>query len=272
MRAGRTAAAAPAAVVACGAGIAAAFAVALTPVANRHSSARAGGGDAPVDLRGPRPITIGDRYAQFTWHAAPHGRVVGFLCRLDRHSFRRCHSGVRYGPLTLGRHDFTVVAVDSHRGRSRAAIGNNGPRVPSWSWLIERSETLRISGDVGAALYPGGKPRPIDLTLRDPHPFPLRVRQLTVAVSSVSAPAATRSMPCGPADFRVRDYEGPDFLTRAGSSSLRRDHVPLRRWPTVEMLDLVSNQDGCKGAIVHFAYGGLAGKARPSVHAVARGH
>lgn len=228
----------------------------------RHAAARAGGRGAPIGLRGPRRLTIAQRHARFTWEAAPHSGTVGFRCRLDRRRSHRCHSGVRYGPLSLGRHSFTVVALDRHGGRSSPAAGNAGSHAPSWTWAIEPAQPLHVSGDVRAALYPGARPQPIQLSLRDPHRFSLTVRRLTVAVRGVSAPNATPSLPCGAADFRVRGYSGRGFTTPPRSHTLAQDHVPRRRWPTITMLDLPRNQDGCKGAVVHLVYRGLAARAR----------
>ncbi|MHB1539275.1 MAG: hypothetical protein ACYCYN_12410, partial [Solirubrobacteraceae bacterium] len=217
--------------------------------------------DAPVGLRGPRRRTIASRHARFTWRAAPRSDTVGFRCSLDGRRFTRCASGVRYGPLKPGRHSFSVVALDARGRESRPAIGDDGRRPPSWSWRLVRARTMRISGDVTAALYPGGAPRPIDLTLHDPYGYALVVERLSVSIRSVSAPRTSASLPCGAADFRTGEYTGRALTTRPGSHTLEQDHVPVRLWPTIAMVDLASNQDGCGGAVLHLAYHGLAARA-----------
>jgi hypothetical protein len=149
---------------------------------------------------------------------------------------------------------FTVVAVDAAGRRSAAARGNAGSSL-SWSWTIFAPVgALAVWGEVGSRLYPGASPIPIDLSLRNPNGYPLRVTQIMLRVRAVIAPRATPALPCTTADFVTTNYTSHTFVAPSGSSALGRDHVPRTQWPTVAMLDRSVNQDGCMGATLELAY------------------
>ena len=208
---------------------------------------------APIKLRGPARTTI-KHTAAFTWARAT-AQLSSFRCRLDHGAFTRCKSGVAYRRLRRGRHVFTVVAVDAAGRRSAAALGNAGSSTPSWSWtIVAPIRALAVWGEVGSRLYPGASPSPIDLSLRNPNGYPLRVTQIMLRVRTVIAPHATPALPCTTADFATTNYTSHTFVAPSGSSTLGRDHVPRTQWPTVVMLDRPVNQDGCMGATLELAY------------------
>jgi hypothetical protein len=209
---------------------------------------------APIKLRGPARTTI-NRTAAFTWARVTAQASSSFRCRLDHDAFTRCKSGVAYRRLRRGRHVFTVVAVDAAGRRSAAARGNAGSSTPSWSWtIVAPIGAMAIWGEVGSRLYPGASAIPIDLSLRNPNGYRLRVTQIVLGVRTVIAPHATPALPCTTADFATTNYTGHTFVAPSGSSTLGRDHVPRARWPTVAMLDRPVNQDGCMGATLELAY------------------
>ena len=245
-----------------GASIATALAIVGHEPASKASSARRGPGGprAPLGLSGPARQTIAKDSATFTWRAADR-RTAGYRCRLDHGRFQPCRSGVRYRSLKAGGHTFTLVAIARQGRRSHVAPGNTRSPPPSWSWTIEAAQTLTISGNAGAGLYPGTTPVAIDLSLDNPHPYALTMRVLTVAVAAVSAPNATPALPCTAADFTVANYTGPGFTAPSGASTLGKDRVPAAQWPTVAMIDRPADQDGCRGATVRLAYDALAIKA-----------
>jgi hypothetical protein len=157
-----------------------------------------------------------------------------------------------------------VVALDAAGHRSAAARGNAGARAPSWTWtIVAPVAALTISGQVGAPLYPGALPTPVDPSLRNPNGSPLRVTRITLAVRAVIAPHATSTLPCTVADFVTTDYTGHTLLAPSGLSTLAHDRVPRAQWPTVAMLDRPVNQDGCRGATLQLTYKGTTiGPAR----------
>jgi uncharacterized membrane protein len=116
-----------------------------------------------------------------------------------------------------------------------------------------------ISGEPAGLLGPGVS-RPIDLMISNPNIRPLAVTNLTVTVRSVTRTgwAVARNLPCGTADYAVRQYRGayPLGVTARGRASLSGLHVATLAWPAISMLDRPVNQDGCKGATLSLAYTG----------------
>ncbi|HET6741635.1 MAG TPA: hypothetical protein VFH76_21975 [Kribbella sp.] len=116
-----------------------------------------------------------------------------------------------------------------------------------------------ISGNLTGLLSPGAT-RQLDLTLTNPNKKPIAITNLTVALASVmrTATAVAQGLPCGSADYRITQYAGSYPLSVPGNSgaALSGLHVPQSAWPQVTMVDTASNQDGCKGATVTFAYSG----------------
>jgi hypothetical protein len=121
-------------------------------------------------------------------------------------------------------------------------------------------QTLAIVGNVSRGLYPGARPTPIDLVIRNRYRHALRLTSVAVSIKAVRAPRSTPELPCTTADFGVGGYRG-SFKAPPGSSTLLHDGVPIARWPTLRMVDRPYNQDGCKGATVELSYHALAGKS-----------
>ena len=120
--------------------------------------------------------------------------------------------------------------------------------------LLTSGKPFTISGDLAGQLAPGVS-RPLDLTLTNPNKKPISVTNLTVAIGSVTRTqyAISHNQPCGAADYRITQYSGTYPLTVPGSGAIA---VPSGSAPQVAMLDTASNQDGCKGATITFAYSG----------------
>lgn len=121
------------------------------------------------------------------------------------------------------------------------------------------SSPFSIAGNVGAVLEPGAT-SPIDLTITNPNSRPIRITGLSIAITSVTAPSATASLPCTSADFSVTQPQvGTTLIIPAYSSrSLQALGVASSLWPSLGMVNGADNQDGCKGATVGLAYGGTA--------------
>lgn len=178
--------------------------------------------------------------------------VRGYRCRLDRRRLTSCQSGIVYRDLSAGWHSFTLLAVD-HAGRLVAAVGNLRAAPPSWRWRI-MTGGVAVAGDATAPLYPGAAPSKLDLVIANRRGAPVLIKRLTVTIEAIQAPHSSASSKCTSADFAARSYEGPPFLAPAGTSTLRKDRVPERLWPTLQMLDLPVNQDGCAEAQLKLSY------------------
>jgi hypothetical protein len=116
-----------------------------------------------------------------------------------------------------------------------------------------------IAGNVDGPLQLG-ELRPIDLQITNPNASPLVVNSLTASVGSISAPLATPSLPCTLSDFSVQAFSGSLPLTVPASSTrtLAELGVPAAQWPQISIIDLPTNQDGCRTASVTLAYAGTA--------------
>ncbi|HTX32519.1 MAG TPA: hypothetical protein VMD09_14140 [Solirubrobacteraceae bacterium] len=116
-----------------------------------------------------------------------------------------------------------------------------------------------ITGNAPATLEPGMM-EPLDLQIQNPNSSSLTLSSLTAAVTSVSAPQATPSLPCTASDFSMQQYSGllPLVVAPNTTVTLSQLGVPQSEWPEVSMLDRTSNQDGCEGASLSLSYGGAA--------------
>lgn len=107
-----------------------------------------------------------------------------------------------------------------------------------------------ISGTADVELGPGGPSGAVDLALVNPRGTAMVVTGLTASV--VGTPE------CGPENFEFLAYTGPAALTvPAGSTrTLSQLGVPRDQWPHLQMLNLPTNQDACKGAVVALQFSG----------------
>lgn len=114
-----------------------------------------------------------------------------------------------------------------------------------------------IEGTPDRVLAPGSEPAAIDLELTNPFGAPMTVTALGVDLTSTDKPG------CTTADYAVAGYSGPLPLTIPANStrSLSSLGVPRAQWPSVRMLNLPTNQDACKGAVVQLAYSGAGNGA-----------
>lgn len=85
------------------------------------------------------------RSATFTFTG--NSTAAGFGCRLDRGPFRACTSPVRYGPLNVGHHQFTVRATSSDGTQTIGAY---------WNWRIVKKERGGHRRGAASTKRPGG--------------------------------------------------------------------------------------------------------------------
>jgi hypothetical protein len=119
---------------------------------------------------------------------------------------------------------------------------------------IHRGKRVRITGTVQTTLIPGVS-SPIRLGFTNPNKHPVRIRQVRVTVTRVTAPFADAAHPCGAADFEVRQLRrGVLRIPAKRFTDLAGLGVPVSGWPQVVMRNRPVNQDGCKGAQLTLKY------------------
>lgn len=133
------------------------------------------------------------------------------------------------------------LEVTAEGRRGRASVG-----------LVLRIAGVRalgVSGSLAVPLVPGRRV-PLELTLRNPEPFAVRLVALSVRVD----PRTSRAGCSGAANFRVLPAAGLPLRVPPGRWPLRRLRAPAA-WPQVEMLDLPVSQDACQATrlTLHYA-------------------
>ena len=119
---------------------------------------------------------------------------------------------------------------------------------------VVRASGFRIRGELSTRLYPGVG-APLDLVLTNPNSFALRVVALSVRVGANTS----RTWCGGDENYAVSQYRGTfPLLLRPGSTRLSSLAAGSATWPRISMLDLPTNQDACKGAVVALTYRGTA--------------
>ncbi|MCZ4498820.1 MAG: hypothetical protein JWQ74_1373 [Marmoricola sp.] len=107
-----------------------------------------------------------------------------------------------------------------------------------------------ITGDTDVDMLPGGPSVGVDLALKNQHGTAMVVTNLAAVVLGNAV--------CGPANFAALAYNGPARLTVPAHSvrKLSELGVPRAQWPQIQLLNLPSNQDACKGAVVPLRFSG----------------
>lgn len=153
-----------------------------------------------------------------------------------------------------------VVACAAQRTaspRADDAVSGSG----STTALVADQRGFEISGSATTTLFPGGS-SPIDVRIANSHDSALSVSHLEVAVESIGAPRATRSLPCLTTDFTVVQIDRPIEVDAGDSISLSQLGWPESHWPHLHMLDTDLNQDGCIGAELRLVVHGVGALIR----------
>lgn len=171
--------------------------------------------------------------------------AVSFVCSLDNAPVSSCSSsGITYGATSPG------LGNGTHTFRVEAQNGNGPLSSPaSFTWTIANQQ-FRISGDLTAPLGPGIPPQRLDLAITNPYSFTMKVTGITVTVSSTSNSA------CLPSNFATTGYSGSFTVPAGTNEKMTSAGVSYTDLPTVQMLDLPTNQDTCQGVKLNLAYSG----------------
>jgi hypothetical protein len=125
-------------------------------------------------------------------------------------------------------------------------------------------DAFTISGVLPNSLTPGTG-EPLDLTLTNLESTDLQIASLGVQVTGVSGPQTDPAHTCDSEDFSVGQFAGaPGFTLPASSSAdLGELGIDPSDWPTISMLDLAVNQNGCMGASLVLSFSGTATEVAP---------
>ena len=241
---------------------------------------------APTILRGPESPTSSTT-ATFIFTDEANGVVFG--CSLDAGAYSVCANGETYTGLGDGRHTFRVTARNSSgqaskpasygwivdTGTSEGQLGFPGgskpqpspagggspasPPAPAWTVVVKGS--FAISGNT-TGLFAPGVTEPLDLSFTNPFGFALKVLSVTITVQHGTTQGGHANPGCdGPTNMVViQGFTGAVTVPGHTTTSLQALGVPQAEWPHVEMPDLSTNQDACKGTTFTFSYSGTATK------------
>jgi hypothetical protein len=137
------------------------------------------------------------------------------------------------------------------------------PVIPPGTPVIA-PDAFTIAGVLPERLIPGSGGA-LDLTLTNLESSDLLITSLDVEVAAVNGPRADATHTCEPDDFAVEQFSGAPGFTLPASATLDLDQLGFEpsEWPRISMLNLPSNQDGCKGASLSLSFSGTATEAAP---------
>jgi hypothetical protein len=198
---------------------------------------------APEIVRHPRTRAVSTR-ARFTFTYS--GAATRFECRLDGGRWRACATPVVFPSLAVGRHRFSVRAID-RRGRSSAAA--------RFRWTVLATKDFTISPDLSGlgALYPGAPPTEIPLTVTNPNPVPISITSLAISIDASPAGCPSgENLALAPASASKAT---PLKLPAHDAVRLPVGDV---RPPSIQLRDLAVNQDACQNVSFPLRFSGSA--------------
>jgi hypothetical protein len=169
-----------------------------------------------------------------------------FECRLDRARWRACRPPAGFRGLAVGRHKFSVRAVDRQ--------GRHGT-MAKVRWTVLAAKDFSIAPDLSglSALYPGASPIALPLTVSNPNPAPILVTGLRVSVAAdPPGCAGADNLALGQSSA---SSSSPLEVPAGGSVRLPARGVSA---PTIQLRDLPVNQDACKNARFPLEFTGIA--------------
>jgi hypothetical protein len=148
---------------------------------------------------------------------------------------------------------YRIVVTATARG-----AGSRLTRSVSSTLIIRTQADFSISGTLATKLSPGTG-APVNLTITNPHPFPIRVTALATRVDPrTSSPACSGAANFAAADLRSPRVQYGFVIPRRTSRTLSQLKVPAGQRPWVHMLNLATNQDACKDVRIFLQHSGRA--------------
>jgi hypothetical protein len=144
------------------------------------------------------------------------------------------------------------------------ALSEPASRVDPPGVSVVAPDAFTIAGVLPNPLTPGTG-EPLDLRLTNLENVDLQIASLSVRVAGISGPQTDPGHSCDSEDFVVGQFAGaPGFTLPASSSAdLGELGIDPSYWPTISMLDLAVNQNGCKGASLALSFSGTATEVTP---------
>lgn len=184
----------------------------------------------------------GTAISTFEWTDSESG--LRFQCSLENKAWQSCSSGVTYvvDSGNNGLHQFAVRAIDAAGNISTAA---------TWSWKVNNIG-FTVTGNA-PTLYPGVW-KQIPVSIINPNNFTIYITSLNVAVSSSPSNCAAS------ANIATLASAASSSNTFAVPANSPGTPVPVAFQPQIQLKDLPTNQDLCKGASFSLSYTGTASK------------
>jgi hypothetical protein len=148
----------------------------------------------------------------------------------------------RITAITLGSVSL-VAAVGAYAYWTNGGSGS-GSAATGTNAAITVTQTSTPSG-----MYPGGAAQGLSGKFNNTNSGTVYVHQVIATIASVTAPNSDVTHPCDENDYLL---SGSPATVNAQVAS----GTAVGSWsgPTIQLLNTVSNQDGCKGATVNVAY------------------
>ncbi|MCU1495313.1 MAG: hypothetical protein JWO62_3077 [Acidimicrobiaceae bacterium] len=108
--------------------------------------------------------------------------------------------------------------------------------------------TINQVGSI-SGLLPGGGSQPIEYSIDNTSTGNQDVTGVTVAIASITAPAAVGGLTCTSPDFTLTQPN-----TVPGDIAAKTTYTSAPSGASISMNDTASNQDGCKGATVNLSF------------------
>jgi hypothetical protein len=121
--------------------------------------------------------------------------------------------------------------------------------------VLTHTPAFSVSGNLTSALRPGTS-APIDLTLTNPHSYPMTVTAVAVRISAVTVATTGKPSSCSTSNFVVREPVKvlPITLAAHSSVSLSNKNFPRSSWPQITMLKTNVSQNECKNVSLQISY------------------
>lgn len=139
--------------------------------------------------------------------------------------------------------------------RSRGPVVPGSPADDGLTDVAGSTSRIRLTATASVALQPG-LPVPLDVSFTNLGSRAVRVTHVAISIASVTTPNVTRNYGCPASGFVLTQID-PSFvveLPNLSTQTLSSTNTSTALWPTLELVALNTNQDGCKGATVDLTY------------------
>ena len=113
--------------------------------------------------------------------------------------------------------------------------------------VLMHTPPFTVAGDLSAPLKPGAS-APLELTISNPHSFPITVTSVTVSIDAVNSAGTGTPSHCASSNFAITQTDAVAALVLAPHSSetLADLGIDQSKWPHIHMIKSSTLQDACK--------------------------